>query len=469
MKYDMKLFNSLSRKVEEFIPLSDNKVGMYTCGPTVYQPTSIGNFRTYTMSDILHRVLLLNGYDVNYIMNITDVGHLTGDNLGDSSQGEDRLEAASKKEGRNAQEIADYYSESFKSDYKKLNLIPPTKWVRATNHIADQISLIKILEDKGYTYRITDGIYFDTGKCHRYGELSTLDKIKEGARVDINPEKKNPRDFALWKFSVPEEKRQQEWASPWGTGFPGWHIECSAMSMKYLGPTFDIHVGGEDLRGTHHPNEIAQSEAATGRKFVNYWVHISFLLIDGGKMSKSLGNAYSLDDLEERGYNASALKYLFLSAHYRSNLNFTFDSLGAADTNIKRIKQFIIQNSGSPTFEDIKDYSNTHIRKFTDALNDDLDTPKALVELNAVVKGTLPIQEKLTTLHIFDDTLGLGLFDDTKKDLKIDPEIEMLIRDREKARKLKNWKAADLIRKRIEDKGYVLRDTSTGSDPEERK
>ena len=331
----LKIFNSLSRQIEEFKPLNSSFVGFYTCGPTVYSFAHIGNFRTYITADLLIRVLKYNGYEVKYIMNLTDVGHLTGDNSGDADTGEDRMEKTAKKEGKTAWEVAEFYTQAFLNDYKALRLIEPEQFVKATDHIKEQIGLICILEEKGYAYKISDGIYFDTSKFKNYGQLSSLDQIREGARVEINPEKKNPRDFALWKFSFPEGRpfdsarddeaslRQMECDSPWGIGFPGWHIECSAMSMKYLGETFDIHVGGMDIKETHHPNEIAQSEAATGKKFVNYWVHGAFILVNGEKMSKSKGNLYRVYDLEKEGYDPMSLRYLYLQTHYRKAVSYT--------------------------------------------------------------------------------------------------------------------------------------------------
>src|SRR5579859_2198 len=351
----LKIYNSLSRKVEEFRPLHPLQVGMYTCGPTVYSFAHIGNFRTYTTSDILLRVLQYNGYEVEYIMNLTDVGHLTGDNLGDADLGEDRMEKAAQNEGKTAWEIAEFYSDVFFKDFKKLNLKQPEKFTKATEHMKEQIELVKRLEEKGFTYQTSDGIYFDTSKFKNYAALSNLDQRKAGARVEINPEKKNQNDFAIWKFSYPNgvsfkeylatsekvedevSKRQMEWKSPWGVGFPGWHIECSAMSMKYLGETFDIHTGGIDLLETHHPNEIAQAEAATGKKFVDYWVHGAFILVNGERMSKSKGNLYTVYDLEKEGYDALALRYLYLQTHYRKELNFTFDALDAAQNAYKKL------------------------------------------------------------------------------------------------------------------------------------
>ena len=333
------LYNSLTKKKEEFVPINPKHVGMYTCGPTVYDDATIGNWRTYITSDLLHRTLQANGYKVDFIMNITDVGHLTGDNEGDASTGEDRIEKASKREGRSAIAIAKYYEDRFILEYKTLNLIEPRLFARATEHIREQIELIEKIEKAGFTYTITDGVYFDTvayeAAGHTYGKLSSLEEIKEGARIPKNKEKKNPRDFALWKFNPTVGEREMEWTSPWGMGFPGWHIECSAMASKYLGDQFDIHLGGEDLRATHHPNEIAQSEAACGcSPFVKYWLHSGFLLIDGGRMGKSIGNAYTIDDLMEKDFNPLSLRYLFLGGHYRKQQNFTWEALEAAENSL---------------------------------------------------------------------------------------------------------------------------------------
>jgi cysteinyl-tRNA synthetase len=316
---DLRIYNSLSKNEEVFKPHLPDTVGVYTCGPTVYDYVTIGNWRTYTLGDLLIRALRLNGYKPTYVMNITDVGHLTGDNLGDADTGEDRLEKASRREGKTAWEIAAFYTDDFLQGYKKLNLTQPKLFAKATDHITEQISLVEQLIARGFAYQISDGIYFDTLSYENagftYGELSNLQMIKEGVRVLINHEKKNPRDFALWKFSTAKEggeKRHMEWPSPWGVGFPGWHIECSAMSMKYLGAQFAIHVGGEDLKSTHHPNEIAQSQGATGLvPFVAYWMHGAFLQVDGGKMGKSLGNAYSLHDIESHGFSPLALRYFY--------------------------------------------------------------------------------------------------------------------------------------------------------------
>jgi cysteinyl-tRNA synthetase len=453
----LQLYNSLTKKVEDFHALKPHHVGMYTCGPTVYQFASIGNFRTYTFSDILVRTLNMNGNSVDYVMNITDVGHLTGDNLGDADIGDDRLEKSAKKEGKTAWEIAEFYTEAFLDDYKKLNLTEPTHLVKATDHIKEQIDLISELEAKGYTYETSDGVYFDTSMFKEYGELSDMDQIKEGARVEVNKEKRNPRDFALWKFSPKDEKRQMEWDSPWGKGFPGWHIECSAMSMKYLGPTIDIHAGGMDLKQIHHPNEIAQSEAATGKRFVDYWMHVAFMLVQGEKMSKSLGNTYRVYDLEKSGYEPLALRYLYLQTHYRQEMNFTFPALEAAQNALNHLRE-IVTSWGEPKGAVLA--SEQH---FLDALNNDLNTPEALAVVWDLVKLDQPKSAKLQSLLKIDQVLGLGLQDtlhERKNERPIDlpSDILSLVRERNELRKAKHYVQADQVRNKLKKLGYELID-----------
>ncbi|HKZ34226.1 MAG TPA: cysteine--tRNA ligase, partial [Candidatus Nanoarchaeia archaeon] len=316
----IKLYNTLTRKKEVFKPLKKGQVGVYTCGPTVYWYQHIGNLRTYIFADILKRVFLYNNYKVKHIINVTDVGHLTSD----ADTGEDKIERAAKREGKTAREIADYYLRIFQEDFKKLNILEPNSWPKATEHIKEQIELIKKLEEKGFTYKTNDGIYFNTGKLKDYGKLARLKirGLQAGKRISLG-EKKNKTDFALWKFSPLGEKRQQEWDSPWGIGFPGWHIECSAMSMKYLGENFDIHTGGQDHIQIHHTNEIAQSEAATGKPFVRYWLHGAWLLFRGRKISKSLGGLYTISELEKLGFEPIDFRYLCLGTHYRKPLSFT--------------------------------------------------------------------------------------------------------------------------------------------------
>ena len=476
----LKLYNSLTKKVQEFKPIHPLQVGMYTCGPTVYQFAHIGNFRAYTTADLLVRVLQYNGYEVKFVMNITDVGHL----VSDADTGEDKLEKSAKKEGKNVWEVAEFYTDAFLKDYDALNLTKPTILCKATDHIKEQIDLIKRLEEKGFTYKTSDGIYFDTSKFPTYGQLSSLDQIKEGARVEINDEKKNPRDFALWKFSYQDgksrgeilkqvqddslEKRQMEWKSPWGVGFPGWHIECSAMSMKYLGESFDIHTGGVDHKEIHHPNEIAQSEAATGKKFVNYWIHTAFMQVNGQKMSKSLNNTYTLYDLEKEGYDILALRYLYLQTHYRQEMNFTFEALDAAQNAYKKLVIDISRfedpsvSSGqvrSGIFEDFE-------KRFFDALNEDLNTSKALAVLWEVVKSPYPSGPKLRTIFKMDRVLGLNLQElshQIRNAQQILPgHVQQMVEERQHLRKLRKFNAADQIRAKIEKLGYELEDTKKG-------
>lgn len=464
----MKLYNSLTRQTEEFVPLKKGFVGLYTCGPTVYDFAHIGNFRTYMTADFLLRLLKYDGIVVKYVMNITDVGHLTGDNLGDADTGEDRMEQSAKKEDKTAYEIAEFYTRQFLEDLVNLGLMRPDIICKATDHIVEQIALVQKLEEKGFAYKISDGIYFDTRKFPRYGELSTLREINEGARVEINPQKRNPRDFALWKFSPKGEKRQMEWESPWGIGFPGWHIECSAMAMKYLGETFDIHVGGEDLRSTHHPNEMAQSEAATGKTFVKYWVHGAFLLVDGGRMSKSLNNNYTLTDIVGKGFSPTALRYLYLTAHYKSPLNFTWSSLAGAQTALEKLYGFV-RASHSPQFVTRKVLSKEKLKKidayktkFLESLNNDLNFPQGLAVLWEMLKSNISDFDKLETLLDWDQILGLGLAD-AGQDEEVPEDIKKLGADRESLRKAGKFVEADEVRMQIEAMGWEVLDTPVGA------
>lgn len=467
----MKLYNSLTRKGEEIEPREAGKIGMYTCGPTVYSTPTIGNFRTYTLADLLVRSLKYVGYEVKDVMNLTDVGHLTGDNEGDASQGEDRLEKASAKEGRTAWEIAKGYSDEFVEQMKLLNISTPNVVCKATDHIPEQIAMIEKLEAKRFTYKIIDGIYFDTVKFEamgfKYGELSNLDEMKKGARLEPNPEKKNPRDFALWKFSQSDgTKRQMEWQSPWGVGFPGWHIECSAMSTKYLGDQFDIHVGGEDLRSTHHPNEIAQSEGATGKRpFVTTWVHGAFLLVDGGRMGKSLGNAYTVADIVAKGFAPLSLRYFYMGGHYRRQINFTWEALTSAQTALTKLREAYRGASSDQTertalsqekLAKLEEYQND----FQSALENDLNMPEALATVWEVVKSNIPNYDKVDLLREFDTVLGLdlGKNQNVKTDETIPEQVEKLIEQREAVRKMRNYSEADKIRLDIEKLGYRLED-----------
>ncbi len=431
---------------------------MYTCGPTVYDNAHIGNFRTYSTADFIHRILFFNENKVKYIMNLTDVGHLTGDNLGDADTGNDRLESTSAKEGRSASDVANFYIQKFTQDYDKMNFLRPEKFTRATDYIEEQIRLVRILEEKGFTYNTTDGVYFDTSKFESYGQLSgyTTDNVMEGARVEKNPEKKNPTDFALWKFSPMNARRSQEWQSPWGTGFPGWHLECSAMSLAELGSTLDIHVGGEDLRMTHHQNEIAQSECATGKKFVRYWVHSSHLMVDGGRMGKSLGNAYEISDIEKRGFDPMTLRYFYMGSHYRSKLNFTWEALQNSQNALKKLYELARGYKKDENAKVSKDY----LKKFSDKINDDVNMPESLAVMWEMIKSELPESEKLATLLKMDTVLGLKI--EEHMAYEAPQKVIDLAKTRSEYRKSGIWDKADQTRRQISEMGYEVEDLPEG-------
>jgi len=451
----MRFYNSIYKKVVDFKPLNPETVTMYACGPTVYKDAHIGNFRTYTLSDLIYRTLKFNGYNVKFVMNITDVGHL----LSNADEGADRLEQSAKEEGKSAKDIVDFYTNRFLEDYDKLNLTRPIKFTKATAYIEQQIKLIKSLEEKGYTYNTSDGVYFDTSKFDNYGQLSGLkpENIKEGARVDINPEKKNSTDFALWKFSNASEKRQQEWMSPWGKGFPGWHIECSAMCLTELGDTIDIHLGAEDLKMIHHQNEIAQSEASTDKKFVKYWIHGGFLNIEEDKMSKSLGNVYTVSDVIEKDFKPLALRYLYMTAHYRSPLSFSWTALKNAQNSLYKLYEIV----SSLTEKADAPISEKHIDKFNDALDNDLNMPRALAVVWELLKSDLPDPIKVATLLKMDQVLGFNI--DDHVGFEIPDEIVNLARNRAEYRKNGIWDKADMVRKDIISKGYIVSDNTDGS------
>jgi len=452
------LFNTLSRKKEEFKPIKKGQVGLYTCGPTVYWYQHIGNLRAYIFADTLKRILEYNKLKVKHVINVTDVGHLTSD----ADLGEDKIEKAAKKEHKSAKEIASHYFNEFKSDLKKLNIIEPEIWSKATEHIKEQIELIKKLEKKGYTYKTSDGIYFDSSKFKDYGKLAKLKiaGLKAGKRIKVG-EKKNKTDFALWKFSEEPGKRQQEWPSPWGIGFPGWHIECSAMSMKYLGENFDIHTGGEDHIAIHHTNEIAQSEAATGKKFVNYWLHVAFLIHKGKKVSKSTGGLATISELEKEGFPAMVYRYFCLQTHYRKQLNFATENLEAAKIAYQRIERKISELRNEK--HKGKDKTEEYEKQFIEAINDDLNTPKALqIFHNTLDDFDFDPKKKLKLLENFGKALGLSIKKMQEVTVIAPKEIEKLIEAREKLRKEKLWAEADVLRERIKEKGYNILDTPQG-------
>ncbi len=454
----MKIYNSLTKNIEEIMPIEPGNVKMYCCGPTVYKDQQIGNWRTFSLADFLIRSLKMGGYKVDFIMNMTDVGHLF-ETSNDPEGGEDKIEKQSAEEGKSARDIVDMYSKMFLEEYKDLNLTEPRKFTKASEYIDSQIDLIATLEDKGFTYETTDGVYFDTSKFEKYGNLSglTVENVKEGARVDPNPEKKNPTDFALWKFSPEGKKRQQEWQSPWGVGFPGWHLECSSMILTELGETIDIHVGGEDLKMIHHQNEIAQSECATGKPFVNYWVHGAFLTVDGGKMSKSLNNFYTLSDIKNKGFSPLDLRYLFMTSHYRGSLNFTWEAMQNAQNALNRIYDIV---SGYE-YDERAEASDKYIKKFMEKLDEDLNMPEALAVFWELIKSATPESSKLNTILKMDEVLGLRLQEHIG--VEIPENILNLAKMRNEYRKNGIWDKADMVRKQINDLGYVVEDSQTGS------
>ena len=455
------LTNTLTRKKEKFVPIKDKQVGIYTCGPTVYRDIHIGNLRTYLMADILKRVLIYNGYSVKHIKNITDVGHMR--TAGDQGQAFDPIITQALKERKTPQEIAAGYTKQFLEDEKKINILPADTFPKATKHIQEMIEITKELVEKGFAYEKEGNVYFNVKKFEDYGKLSgntlaKMDKLLEAVRVSSETDKKDSADFALWKKA--EEGRTMKWDSPWGEGFPGWHIECSAMSMKYLGESFDIHTGGEDNIFPHHEDEIAQSEAATGKKFVNYWVHAGFLLVDGKKMARREGNVYTVADLVRKGFNPHAFRYLALTAAYRSRLNFTWKSLEAAQNALENIYREV---TGFATSDNPKQGCAEYEQRFLDALNNDLDTPAGLVVVQELIKSNYPPSAKLRSLFKFDEVLGLDIEKIANEASNVPVEVISLVKDREGARKINDFKKADELRKEIEKLGYEVVDTKTGS------
>jgi cysteinyl-tRNA synthetase len=462
---NIQLHNTLSGKKEAFSPINPGIVGMYHCGPTVYNYPHIGNLRAYVFADTLKRLMLASGYAVNQVINITDVGHL----VGDADQGEDKMEKARKTERKPAHEIADFYTGVFMDNLSALNInTDGTKFPKATEYIPEQIEIVKTLEAKGMTYRTADGIYFDTSKFPAYGKLGNIDLagIREGERIGVNDEKRNATDFALWKFSpaatADGEKREQEWESPWGVGFPGWHVECSAMGMKLLGETFDVHTGGIDHIPVHHNNEIAQSEGATGKPFVHYWMHSAFLTIAGGKMAKSEGNFLTLASITDRDISPLAYRYFLLGARYSTPVNFTWEALEASQTAYAKLIALVgSYPEGGTAQADLWD-------KALALVSDDLDTPKALALVWDTVRSADidPADKKATILKI-DNLLGcieagVRLDAESKEDTMIPIEIIMMQKRRDIARANKDWKVSDELRDEIARKGYEVKDTEEG-------
>ncbi len=461
----MKLYNTLTKQKEEFKPINPGKVGMYTCGPTVYDFIHIGNIRAYATPDVLRRYLEYQGYEVRHIKNITDVGHLTQDDLDQGDTGEDKIERKALAEKKTPEEIARFYEDAFKEVEKEMNILPAQYFPRATAHVPQMIKMIERLIDKGYAYEKNGNVFFDVTKFPEYGKLSgnTLDKLKVGARLEEHPDKKNPWDFALW-LKAPKE-HLMKWASPWSVGYPGWHIECSAMSTEYLGDTLDIHTGGEDNIFPHHEAEIAQSECATGQKFSNYWVHTRHLLVDGEKMSKSKGNFYTLADIKKKGFSPMDLRLAILSAHYRSQMNFTWQSIYQAQANLESINNFynrIINYAPSESDKFSNFTVDEFVKKFKEALDDDLNTPLAVsVILEFVNHGNKLTDENLMgnpaevkkTLETFAKILGIKL-----EGVVIPQELIELAEERKEARLKKEFKKSDELRSKIDEMGYIIED-----------
>ncbi|MEJ0021192.1 MAG: cysteine--tRNA ligase [Candidatus Doudnabacteria bacterium] len=452
----LKLYNSLTRKIEEFKPIKADEVGFYICGPTVYDNAHIGNLRTMIMGDLMRRTLEYNGFRVNQVMNITDVGHLTSD----GDVGEDKME----KNAKNLEEylaVAQKYTDSFLSDLKALNIELPSVMPKASEHVNEQIGMIKTLIEKGFAYESDEAVYFDVSKFPAYNKLTgqKLVDMKLGARQDVvmDMKKKNPYDFVLWFKTIGRYASHiMRWDSPWGEGFPGWHIECSAMSKKYLGDRFDIHAAGIDLKFPHNTNEIAQSESANGKPYVNYWVHGEHLLFDKAKMAKSEGKALTLQNLIDKGFNPLAFRYLVLTAHYRSKLNFTWDSLQGAQNALNHLYEEV--SAFDAPENEIEEFEQT----FLETVNNDLDTPQAIAVMQDLIKAEQPSSAKLATLIKFDKIFGLKI-KEVWQTAKVIPEnVRKLIDEREQARKAKDFKKSDELRHAIESEGFVVEDTIDG-------
>ncbi len=458
----VKLFNTMKREVQEFVPLEKGKAKIYVCGLTVYNFAHIGNLRTYVFEDILRRVLEYAGYEVEHVMNVTDVGHLTDD----ADSGEDKMLKSAREKKKTVWEISEFYTEAFFKDIEKLNILKPTVICKATDHIDDMIELIKRIEKNGYTYFSGGNVYFDISKLDDYGKLArlNLDDLQAGSRIQVDKNKKNPFDFVLWFTKSKFKNQVMIWDSPWGKGYPGWHIECSAMSIKYLGEEFDIHCGGIDHVSVHHTNEIAQSEAATGKNWVNYWLHGEYLLMGKAKMAKSSGKFLTLEELQKHGYDALDYRYYLLGAQYRTQLEFSFDALAAAKKAHSKVKDRIIsikEEAGNEPQTEIN--SNSYLNSFFENTFNDMNMPKCLSDLWGLIKdNSIKASEKLAILYKMDKILGLGFKKLEKKKISLDKEIEALIQQRENARKNKDFKKADEIRDFLKEKGILLKDTTNG-------
>ena len=458
----IKLYNTLTRKEEDFTPLVGNEVRIYSCGPTVYSYAHIGNFRSYIFMDNLRRVLKYNGYTLKHVMNITDVGHLEPN----ADEGEDKMEKAARKENKNPYEIAEFYTKAFFEDMDKLNIDRPEIIAKATEHIPEMLEYVKEIMKNGYAYETSKGIYFDISKLDKYPVLSNrnLDDQIAGARVEVDPEKRNPYDFALW-IKAPEN-HIMKWDSPWGLSYPGWHIECTAMGRKYLGEEFDIHTGGVDHIPTHHENEIAQAKGATGKIHAKIWMHGEFLLVDGGKMSKSLGNVYTISNLQEKGIEPLAYKLFCYSAHYRTKLNFTFDGATASQKALNRLREGYLKHlNGNDEIDEknIEEYET----KFLETINDDLNIPAAIGIIWDIIRSDKKSKQYAKLLEKFDEVLGLDIKNSAKyleeqKNIELPDDVKELVEKRKQARLEKNWALSDEIRNKLIEKGYQVEDSKDG-------
>ncbi len=461
----MRLYNTLSRTIEALSPLEPGKVKVYCCGPTVYNYQHLGNLRTYVFEDLLVRVLRYASYSVKHVMNITDVGHL----VSDADEGEDKMALASKREQKSSHEIAEFYTKVFLEHSAWLNIKQPDIICKATDHIPQMIALIKRLEAGGFAYQSGGNVYFDVARFPDYGKLAqlNLEALKAGARIDVDERKKHPLDFALWFTKSKFENQELQWDSPWGRGYPGWHIECSAMSMSYLGEQFDIHCGGIDHIPVHHTNEIAQSEAATGKQLANIWLHGGFLLTDKEKMSKSKGEFLTLDVVRDRGFEPLAYRLFCLAGHYRRELQFSWEALSGAQVNLEKWRNAVLsykqesgrQSNGKPSSA----LSIELETQFRDAVFDDLGLARALAVVHRVISEALPAEEKLRLLLEFDQVLGLGLANWEAQVVEVPKQVQELVSERERARKEKRWKDADILRDQIGQLGFVVEDKKEGA------
>lgn len=456
---DIYFYNTLTRKKEKFVPIDEKEIRIYSCGPTVYKDATIGNMRTNIFQDVLRKVLRYNGYKIKHAMNITDVGHL----VSDGDEGEDKMLKSAREENKAPEEIANHYTKLFFDDLKNLNLETPEIICKATDHIQDMLKYVEKLVEKGYAYETSTAIYFDISKLDKYPVLSNLnlEDQKAGARVEVDPEKKNPQDFALW-IKAPEN-HLMKWDSPWGLSYPGWHIECSTMGRKYLGEEFDIHTGGVDHIPTHHENEIAQSKGATGKIPAKIWMHVEFLQVDGGKMGKSLGNTYTLDNLQEKGIEPLAYKLFCFSSNYTKKLNFTWEGAKAAQTSLERLRDGLQKHkNGTEIIE--KEVLSNYEEKFLQEINDNLNVTSAMSVVWDIIRNEKKSKDFYQLICKFDEVLGLNLANASKEKLELDlpKEVEKLVKQRKLAREQKNWAESDRLRDEIQKLGYCIKDSKTG-------